>query len=107
MYSAIPPWGERLPLAVERAQLKEVRHLIELLARFSAESGVDVGFEDFHLPAVVKPDLMRPALVSLAELLKSYGGSVLGGDLSVLTQVRKESARFERELARKRHASTR
>jgi hypothetical protein len=55
--------------------------------------------EDFCLPAVVKSDQMRPALVNLAELLKTYGGRVLSGDLSVLTQVRNESARFERELA--------
>jgi hypothetical protein len=45
LYSALPPWGERLPLAIDRALLEEVRHLIKALARFSAESGVDIGFE--------------------------------------------------------------
>jgi hypothetical protein len=56
--------------------------------------------EDLRYPAVVKPDQMRPALVNLAELLKAYGERVLGGDLSVLKQVRRERARLERELAR-------
>jgi len=45
LYSALPPWDKRLPLAVDRAHLKEVRHLIKTLARFSVESGVDIGFE--------------------------------------------------------------
>jgi hypothetical protein len=35
--------------------------------------------------------------------LKTSGGKVLSGDLSVLKQVRKESACYERELARESH----
>ncbi len=56
--------------------------------------------ENSRYPAVVASDQMLPALVNLAELLKTYGGSVLEGDQSVFKQVRRERARFERELAR-------
>jgi len=55
---------------------------------------------NFRYPAIVTADQMRPALVNLAELLKTYGGSVLRGDLSVLKRVRRESARFERDRAK-------
>ena len=57
--------------------------------------------ENFRCPAVVKPDQMRPALVHLSELLKTYAGRVLRGDSSVLKRARRESARFERERAEK------
>jgi len=55
---------------------------------------------NFRYPAIVTADQMRPALVNLAELLKTHGGSVLRGDLSVLKRVRGESARFERDRAK-------
>lgn len=45
LYSALPSLGERLPLTVDRAHLEEVRHLICFLSKFSADSGVDIGFE--------------------------------------------------------------
>jgi hypothetical protein len=59
--------------------------------------------EDFRYPAVVKVDQMRPALVNLAELLKAYGQRILGGDVSVLKQVRRERAHLERGLGRESH----
>jgi hypothetical protein len=45
LYCALLPWDKRLPLALERTHLEEVRNLMRLLAQFSAESGVEIGFE--------------------------------------------------------------
>jgi hypothetical protein len=59
--------------------------------------------EDFRYPAVVTVDQMRPALVNLAELLKEYGQRIMGGDVSVLKQVRRERAHLERGLGRESH----
>ncbi len=45
LYSAFPPWGERLPLSVRRAQYDEVFAIVERMKDFSRTRGVDIVFE--------------------------------------------------------------
>ena len=45
LYSALPPWRERLQRDVDVLQMEEASFLIERLARFSAENDLDVEFE--------------------------------------------------------------
>jgi hypothetical protein len=42
VYSALPPWGERLPVAVDEAQLEEVRELVDALTELSRDLGQEV-----------------------------------------------------------------
>lgn len=45
IYSGHPPWGERLPSAVDRAQLDEVRLIVDRMAEVSAKFEIDVAVE--------------------------------------------------------------
>ncbi len=45
LYSALPPWGERLPEEVDRAHYEEVEAIVVALRHFSETSGHEVTFE--------------------------------------------------------------
>jgi len=45
VYSGFPPWGDRLPAAVDRSQYEDVRVLVERLAQFSREIDDDIVVE--------------------------------------------------------------
>ena len=45
LYSGWPPWGERLPPEIDRAQLEEVETVIDALSEFSAQTGLPIEFE--------------------------------------------------------------
>lgn len=45
IYSGYPPWGDRLPLEVDRAQLDEVRCTIAALSDFSREYDREIAIE--------------------------------------------------------------
>lgn len=45
IYSGLPPWGERLPTDVDRAQLEEVRSVVDALREFSAARDLTIALE--------------------------------------------------------------
>jgi hypothetical protein len=45
LYSGFPPWGDRLPIEVDRAQLADVKFIVEKLAKLSAELQSEIAFE--------------------------------------------------------------
>lgn len=47
LYSAYPPWGERLPTTVSAAQLAEVEVILDSMEAFSARTGTEfyIGYE--------------------------------------------------------------
>lgn len=45
VYSALPPWGDRLPPEVDRAHLEEVESVIDALSRFSSNTGHEIAVE--------------------------------------------------------------
>ncbi|MBA3458804.1 MAG: hypothetical protein H0T46_02505 [Deltaproteobacteria bacterium] len=45
LYSSFPPWDDKVPAAVDRAQYDEVVEIVERLTEFSLSRGVDIVFE--------------------------------------------------------------
>lgn len=45
IFSALPPWGDRLPTSIDRAHLEEVALIVESMSRFSRDADVDIVFE--------------------------------------------------------------
>lgn len=45
LYSGFPPWCDRLPRSVDRAQLEGVRAVVDAMAAVSAAAHVDIVFE--------------------------------------------------------------
>lgn len=45
LFSALPPWGETLPEALDRAHFEEVKATIDAMAVFSKESNHEIAFE--------------------------------------------------------------
>jgi len=45
VYSALPPWGDKLPKDVDAANLDEVKSLVRALKQFSSAHGVEIEFE--------------------------------------------------------------
>lgn len=45
LYSSFPPWGSRLPLEIDRAQLEDARAVIAAMAALSRERGLTIVFE--------------------------------------------------------------
>jgi hypothetical protein len=45
LYSGFPPWKDRLPVGVDRAQLEDVRYLIATLAELSRAMALDLAVE--------------------------------------------------------------
>lgn len=45
LYSSFPPWGERLPTTVDRAQYEEAKAIVDAMATYSREKQLDLVFE--------------------------------------------------------------
>ncbi len=45
VYSSFPPWKDKLPATVDRAQYNEVVDIVERMKEFSIARGVDIVFE--------------------------------------------------------------
>ena len=45
LFSAWPPWGERLPRQIDEAQLSEVESVIDAMIGFSKATGREIAFE--------------------------------------------------------------
>ena len=45
LYSSFPPWDDKLPAAVDRAQYDEVVEIVDRMKEFSLSRGVDIVFE--------------------------------------------------------------
>jgi hypothetical protein len=45
LFETLPPWGQRLPIDVNREQLAEVEYLIDALCAFSRDQGIAIVFQ--------------------------------------------------------------
>ncbi len=76
MYSALPPWGEKLPKEVDLQHLQEVEFLIEELAALSKQSGCNFRVQLDRTPVgtIVRGELDEGIKVGLlGEWRKAHG----------------------------------
>lgn len=45
LFSALPPWGDRLPREIDQAQLNDVESVIDAMTTFSKTTGKEIAFE--------------------------------------------------------------
>jgi len=69
IYSGLPPWGARLPPAIDRAHFEEVSSLVEALCRFSigVHREIECYLDDVYVGSIEggRPDrLIREGLLS-------------------------------------------
>lgn len=45
IYTALPPWGDKLPKEIDRQHYEEVNLVVQHMRRLSGETGITIGFE--------------------------------------------------------------
>lgn len=82
MYSALPPWGEKLPKEIDRQHLEETEFLLKELAAFSQQSGCEFKLQLDRTPvgSIVHGAFDQSIQIGLiGEWRKAHGLSAAGG----------------------------